>query len=89
MLARLHVPFGWKELFKRTWKESLEDDVLNLAAQQADYFFFGLFPALLTMISLASFFPIQNLTDEMVRYLGQFAPPEVLTIITDQIQRIA
>jgi membrane protein len=89
MLARLRVPFGWKELVRRTWKESLEDDVLSLAAQQAYYFFFGLFPALLTLISLASFLPIENLTDEIIRYLGQFAPPEVLAIINDQIQRIA
>ena len=69
MLARLRVPLGWGELFKRTGKEALADDVFNLAAQQAYYFFFALFPALLALISIASFFPISNLTDEVVRLL--------------------
>ena len=44
--------------------------VFNLAAQQAYYFFFALFPALLAMISIASFFPIENLSDEVVSFSG-------------------
>ena len=49
MLSYLHVPFGWGELIKRTVKEIVSDDVLSLAAQQAYFFFFALFPALLTV----------------------------------------
>ena len=59
------IPIGWGELLKRTFNETLADDVLNLAAQQAYYFFFALFPALLALISIASFFPVDNLTDEV------------------------
>ncbi len=62
MLSRFKIPIGWGELFKRTFNETLADDVLNLAAQQAYYFFFALFPALLALISIASFFPVDNLT---------------------------
>ena len=58
MLDRLRVPLSWSELLKRTVKEAIADDVLNLAAQQAYYFFFALFPALLALIALASFFPL-------------------------------
>jgi membrane protein len=89
MLARLALPIGPGELVKRTWREILEDDVLSLAAQQAYYFFFSLFPALLTLISVASFFPLQNLTDEVFRTLGRLAPPEVLSIINEQLVQIA
>jgi membrane protein len=89
MLAYLHVPFGWKELGTRTAKEISADDLLNLAAQQAYYFFFALFPALLTLISIASFFPIDNLMGQVVDQLGRFAPPEALKIITDQIAEIS
>jgi membrane protein len=89
MLAHLQVPMSWGELFKRTGKELLADDVLNLAAQQAYYFFFALFPALLTLISIASFFPIANLVDEVVQMLGRVAPPEVLKIIQEQITAIS
>lgn len=89
MLARFKVPLSWKELAIRTAKEINADDLLNLAAQQAYYFFFALFPALLTFISIASFFPIHNLTGQIVTMLGRFAPPEALSIITDQITKIS
>ena len=89
MLARFHVPLGWGELFKRTIKEALADDVFNLAAQQAYYFFFALFPALLAVISIASFFPIANLTDEVVETLGQVAPGDVVSIINGQLDKIS
>ena len=46
-------------------------------------------PALLTLISIASFFPVSNLIDETVALLGRFAPPDVLRIITDQIKAIS
>jgi membrane protein len=89
MLARLHVPLGWGDLFKRTFKEALADNVFDLAAQQAYYFFFALFPALLALISIASFFPIANLTDEVVKTLGQVAPRDVVDIINNQLREIS
>ena len=89
MLAHLRVPLSWGELAKRTAREIMADDLLNLAAQQAYYFFFALFPALLTFISIASFFPIDNLVGQVVGALGRFAPPEALSIITDQIAKIS
>jgi membrane protein len=89
MLAHMKVPMSWAELGKRTVKEALADDVLNLAAQQAYYFFFALFPALLALISIASFFPVHNLVDELVLSLRQFVPEDVVTIITDQLAKIS
>ena len=81
MLERFKIPISWGELFKRTFNEALADDVLNLAAQQAYYFFFALFPALLALISIASFFPIENLMDETVAMLGRVAPGDVTKIV--------
>ncbi len=74
---------------KRTGREALADDVLSLAAQQAYYFFFALFPALLALLSIASFFPIANLTDEVVAWLGRVAPGDVVSIIKDEITNIS
>ncbi len=89
MLAHFHVPLSWGTLLKRTVKETIADDVLNLAAQQAYYFFFALFPAILAMISLASFFPVENLMDQVVGMLGRVAPPDVIKIVTGQLGKIA
>ena len=88
LLERFRVPLSWSELFKKTFNETLADDVFNLAAQQAYYFFFALFPALLALISIASFFPIENLTGEINTMLQRVAPEDVTGIITDQIQKI-
>lgn len=88
LLARFRVPLSWSELLKRTYKETLADDVFNLAAQQAYYFFFALFPALLALISIASFFPIENLTGEINAMLQRVAPKAVTDIVTEQIRKI-
>src|SRR5688500_19469077 len=89
MLDRFRIPISWTDLFKRTATEAWTDDVLNLAAQQAYYFFFAVFPALLALISIASFFPIENLVDEVVAMLSQFAPGHVIEIVRDQLTKIS
>ncbi|MBA2306041.1 MAG: YihY/virulence factor BrkB family protein [Acidobacteria bacterium] len=89
MLSSFHVPIGWGELLKRTFNETLADDVFNLAAQQAYYFFFALFPALLALISFASFFPVHDLKDEVFNMFGRVAPGDVLKMVTEQLDKIS
>ena len=90
LLAYLRVPFSWGEILKRTIRESFyKDNCLGMAAELAYYFFFSLFPALLVLVALASYFPVHTLIDDLFRTLGGFAPPEALKIITDQIKKIS
>lgn len=90
MLAFLKVPLTWGQIMRRTFKEAFfEDNCLGMAAQLAYYFFFALFPALLMLLAIASYFPYHALVDDLFKTLGGFAPPEVLTIITDQLAKIA
>ncbi|MDQ3348792.1 MAG: YihY/virulence factor BrkB family protein [Acidobacteriota bacterium] len=84
-----NLPLSWTEIFKRTFKSAYNDNLLDLAAQQAYYFFFALFPAILTIISIASFFPIANLMDDSITMLGRVAPGDVLTIISTQMEEIS
>jgi membrane protein len=88
MFARLKIPISLGELFKRTFNETLADDVLNLAAQQAYYFFFALFPMLLGLLAFASFFQISNVTDELFRMLGGAMPQGVWEMIKTQLDEI-
>ncbi len=88
-LATLSAPISWSELAKRTYKEAIEDDSLGLAAQLAYYFFLALFPALLFLLALASFFQISRFTEILPEALGRFAAPEMIALITDQIQQIS
>jgi membrane protein len=89
MLERFRIPISWPTLLKRVYYETLSDDVFNLAAQQAYYFFFALFPALLALLSLASFFPIEDLSSRIESMLRSVAPGDVVQIVGEQIQKIA
>ena len=61
MLRALRVPIGWAGLFRRTASEMVADNCLSLAASLAYYFFLALFPALLFLVAVMSFFPVEHL----------------------------
>ena len=90
LLNSLRVRLTWREIFKRTFHEAFwEDNCLAMAAQLAYYFFFALFPALLFIAALASYFPLTTLVDDLLRAMGGFMPPEALQLITDQMIKIS
>ena len=89
MFANFDMALSWSELMKRTARKTMSDDAQGLASQLAYYFFLALFPALLCLLAIASFFPLQNVTDDMVRLLGPFAPREMLEIIRQEMAKIA
>ncbi len=67
----------------------IDDDVPGLAAQLSYYFFLALFPALLCLLALASFFPLSDVTDDVGRALGPFVSSQVLSLIQEQMRRLA
>jgi len=83
------LPLSWSELTRRTWRELVDDDVAGLAAQLSYYFFLALFPAILFVLAVASFFPLSNLTDDLGRTLAPFVSSQVLELIQDQMRRLA
>src|SRR3954464_15567122 len=89
MFANFEMELTWPELIKRTASETMSDDAQGLASQLAYYFFLALFPALLCMLAIASFFPLQNVTGEVVRALAPIAPREILEIIRQEMTKIA
>lgn len=89
MLKALRVPLSWGELAKRTYQEVIADNCLGLAAQLAYYFFLALFPALLFVVALISFVPVEGLLDSITAMLARVAPFEMLKLVQDQILDIA
>lgn len=87
MLETVTVP--WTEIARRTWRESFDDDVLGLAAQLSYYFFLALFPAILFLLAVASFFSLSTLTDDVALVLGPFVSPQVIDLIQEQMHRLA
>lgn len=89
MLNAFKISIGWKDLGRRTAAEVWADDCLNLAAQLAYYFFLALFPALLFLVAIVSFIPVEGLLEMVTSTLSRVAPGEVITIIQEQIVKIA
>ncbi len=67
----------------------MADNCLGLAAQLAYYFFLALFPALLFLVAVISFMPVAGLLDAVTTMLARVAPGEVLSIVQEQIVKIA
>ena len=89
-LSRLYrLRLGWAELLRRSAVEMYRDNCLGLAAQLAYYFFLALFPALLFVVALASFFPLEQTAPEVLETVGPFLPEDVMTILRDQIAKIS
>ncbi len=89
MFLYLEKELSWTDLARRTVKDSIQDDVAGIAAQLAYYFFLSLFPALLFLVALASFFPLYSFTDESMRLLGPIAPEAVVTLLQDQLTSLS
>lgn len=89
MFQSFDLPISWWELIKRTAKDSIDDGITGLAAQLAYYFFLALFPALLFLVALASFFPLQQAIDQITGALTRFAPGDVVTIVQEQLLAIS
>ena len=89
MFAAFRIPLTWNELLKRTAREVADDDCFGLAAQLSYYFFLALFPAILFVLAVASFFPLTDFIDDAVRALRPVAPPAVLGFLETELRRLA
>jgi membrane protein len=83
------APIRWTDVVKRTIREIDEDNCLGLAAQLAFYFLLALFPAVLFLVVLAGYLPVENALAELVVALGAVAPEELVAILRWQLDRIA
>jgi membrane protein len=90
LLKSLKVHLSWREIGRRTLYEAFwKDNCFGMAAQLAYYFFFALFPTLLLVLAIASYFPLATLVDDLFQTMGGFMPPEALQLITDQMIKIS
>jgi membrane protein len=88
-MAAFDLPIGWAELGRRTFKEAIADDCLGLAAQLSYYLFLALFPAILFLLALSSYFPLDDVSGDITRAMQPIASREVLQIIQEQMRRIS
>jgi membrane protein len=81
VFAYFRVPVSWRELAKRTVVDTFDDGCPGLAAQLAFYFLLALFPALLFVVALLAYVPIDPVLNDAVRRLDLILPPEILVLV--------
>jgi membrane protein len=85
LASEFHLPLPIAELVKRTIAEAQDDNCLGLAAQLAFYFFLALFPALLFLVALVGYVPIDDALAAALEGLAPVAPRELLVLLRGQI----
>ena len=85
MFAYFRSPLPWRELARRTIRDTLEDDCFGLAAQLAFYFFLAVFPALLFLVSLLGYVPLDTRLGAALAQLETLVPAEIVAFLREQI----
>ena len=86
----IEIPLrGWKDIFWRTWDAFNKDRVLSVAAGVTFYILLALFPALAALVSLYGFIADRASIAEHLGLLSGVFPDGALSIIKDQVERIA
>jgi membrane protein len=89
MLIRFAAPIPWSQVIRRTVSEISEDNCLGLAAQLSFYFLLALFPALLFLVALIGYVPLETTSSTLLAALGRVAPEELMELLRGQLDEIA
>lgn len=76
------------DLLKRTIAEVSDDNCIGLSAQLAFYFFLALFPALLFLVALLGYLPVDRSLAVILTALAPIAPDELLVLLREQIAEL-
>jgi membrane protein len=79
----------WRRVFAETGREFLKDDCAGLAAQLGFYFLLAVFPALLVLVALIGYLPVDDPFETILAALTQVAPGQLVDLLRAQIEAIA
>lgn len=89
MFTFFRAPIPWSAVLNRTLREIDEDRCFGLAAQLAFYFLLALFPALLFLVALIGYVPVENALGELLVAIGTVAPRELVELLRGQLAEVA
>jgi len=86
--ARIVVDRWWK-VIRATVKAIDEDRCLDLAAQLSFYLLLAMFPALLVLVSLLGYLPVENAAADLLTLVGRVAPSVLVDLLAVQLRALA
>jgi membrane protein len=88
--APVHIPWrGWKDIFVRTYRESMNDRVFLLAASVVFYAMVALFPAIAAGVSSYALFADASTIGQHLAIASDIIPQGTLELLQNEISRIA
>jgi len=88
MFAYFRAPLSLTELGRRTIVDTFDDGCPGLAAQLAFYFLLALFPALLLLVSLLAYLPVEGTFAAMLTRLETFLPQDALRLVRGEVDKL-
>jgi len=88
-MRRSPARIEFSTVLRQTVREVSDDNAVGLAAQLAFYFLLALFPALLFLVALIGYLPIDDTVEDLLRTLGVFAPRELVVLLRRQLELIS
>lgn len=89
---RLIIPgfrgMSLREFFKRLYQSLSDDAVTDSAAQLSYYFLFSLFPALVFLVTLAAYLPLEGAVDALVGRMSYLMPDDALALVQEQLKGV-
>jgi membrane protein len=84
------MPYGqtWKTFGKDLYKEISEDNVSNGAAALAYYLTLALFPALILLLGIVPYLPIDDVDQAIMEMLGQALPAEASKLLSGVVGEV-
>lgn len=84
----LRLPVSSREFWRDLRSEIEEDRIDNGAATLAFYFLLAIFPAMIFLLSLLPYVPLQNLDTAVTDFLGQAMPPQAAVLVMQTVRKI-
>lgn len=95
MSEEAEIPRSQDSSLRRAWrfsrdlyKQVLDNDLYNHAAEMAYYGMMAVFPFFLLVTVLLGFLPIPDLFGEIMRLLADYAPPRVVTLLEETVREV-
>ena len=79
----------WQRIARHTIERIAEEHCLGLAAQLAYFLLLAIFPALLCLVALVGYFPVQDALTELLLIIRPVAPRTLVAFLADQLGAIA
>ena len=88
VFSYFRAPARWTDIIRHTVREIGDDQCVGLAAQLAFYFLLALFPAVLFLVALVGYLPIDNILSALLSAMGAVTPEELVALLRGQLDQI-